>query len=260
MRALRWTRMLGHALAATAILKFVFPRADPARRRELVRRWSAQLVRIMGVTVRTAGPVPPAAEIGAMIAANHVSWLDIFVISSVRSTRFIAKSEIRDWPLAGAIAERAGTIFIRREKRRDTARINELVHEALLRGDCVGLFPEGTTTDGDTLLRFHSSLFEPAVANEAHVHPCAVRYENPDGTLCRRMAFVGELSFMQSLGLAIRQRGVVARVSFAPTIETAGRHRRDVAAAAHASVASLLGLPPPGTAPSAPSGPPAGAR
>src|SRR4051794_29123728 len=244
MRGLRWARMLLHAFAAALILRFVFPRSDAARRRELIGWWSAKLVRVMGLEVRVAGEPPAATESGAMIAANHVSWLDIFVISSVRPTRFIAKSEIRDWPIAGWIAERAGTIFIRRERRRDTARINERVHAALQEGDCVGLFPEGTTTEGDDLLDFHSSLFEPAVANEAHVHPCALRYERPDGSLARAMAFVGEISFMQSLGLAIRQRGIVARVSFAPAIATAGLKRREVALGAEAAVATLLGLPP----------------
>jgi len=179
-----------------------------------------------------------------MIAANHVSWLDIFAVQSVRPTRFVAKSEIRDWPLAGWIAERAGTLFIRRGIRRDTARINTLVHSALEQGDCVGIFPEGTTTEGDVLLKFHSSLFEPAVANRAHLHACAIRYEHADGTLCRAFAYVGELSFMQSLGLVIRQRGVIARMRFGEMIAAEDRARRELAAIARAQVASLLGLDP----------------
>ena len=255
MRALRWARMLAHAISAVLILRFVFPRADGAQRRRHVQRWAAKLVRIMGLHVQVRGAPPAVGERGAMIAANHVSWLDIFVVQGVYPARFIAKSEIRDWPLAGWIAERAGTIFIRRERRRDTHRINERVHEALGAGDCVGLFPEGTTSEGDTLLRFHSSLFEPAVANEAQVHPCAIRYERPDGSVCRAMAFVGELSFMQSLGLAIRQRGVVAKVAFAPAIHTRGLDRREVTRRAEEAVASLLGLPPPGTGPRTPPGP-----
>ena len=259
MKALRWARMLAHAVAAALILRFVFPRSDAHRRRELVRWWSAKLLRIVGLEVRVHGEAPTDGAAAAMIAANHVSWLDIFVISSVRPTRFIAKSEIRDWPIAGWIVERAGTIFIRREKRRDTARINDRVHAALVEGDCVGLFPEGTTTEGDTLLKFHSSLFEPAVANAANVHPCGVRYERPDGALCRQVAFVGELSFMQSLGLVIRQHGVVAHVGFARAIDTRGLDRRQVTRAVEESVASLLGLPPRDTAPSTPPGPPAAA-
>lgn len=249
--------MASHALAATLILKLVFPRVGAARHRALVGWWSAKLLRIVGVEVRVEGDPPARDEVGAMIAANHVSWLDIFAISSVRSTRFIAKSEIRDWPLAGWIAERAGTLFIRRERRRDTARINDLVHAALAEGDCVGLFPEGCTTEGDRLLAFHTSLFEPAVANRACVHPCALRYEYADGTHCRAIAYVGELSFMQSLGLVIRQRGVVARVRFAPGVPTEGGTRRTVAESAQAGVASLLGLVPEDRRPRTPPGPPA---
>ena len=252
--------MAMHLAAGAAILKAVFPRAGAARRRELVGWWSAKLLRIVGVTTNVEGAPPEEGSRGAMIAANHVSWIDIFAVSSVRSTRFIAKSEIRDWPVAGWVVERAGTIFIRRDRRRDTARINEVVHEALAEGDRVGLFPEGTTTDGDVLLKFHSSLFEPAVANGAHVIPCALRYEHADGSLCRAMAYVGELSFMQSLSLVIRQKNVRARIAFAAPIETAGRGRREVALAAQAAVATLLGLPVPGRPPRTPPGPPAAPR
>jgi 1-acyl-sn-glycerol-3-phosphate acyltransferase len=252
--------MLSHAITAALILRFIFPRVDAAHRRRHVQRWAARLVAIMGLEVRVSGTPPAAHERPGLIAANHISWLDIFVIQGVSPARFIAKSEVRDWPLAGWIAERAGTIFIRRERRRDTARINELVHAALAAGDSVGLFPEGTTSEGDTLLKFHSSLFEPAVANEAQVHPCGVRYERPDGSPCRAMAYVGELSFMQSLGLAIRQRGVVARVAFAPAIDTRGLDRREATRRAEAAVASLLGLPPRDTAPRTPPDPPAAPR
>ena len=247
-------------MAALAILRLVFPRASADRRRALVGWWAAKLLRIVGLTVRIEGAPPLADETGAMIAANHVSWLDIFALQSVRPTRFVAKSEVRDWPIAGWIAERAGTLFIRRGLRRDVGRINEIVRRALQGGDCVGIFPEGTTTEGDELAKFHSSLFEPAVANRARVHPCAIRYEHADGSLCRAVAYVGEISFMQSLGLAIRQRGVVARLSFGEPLEAAGLPRRELAADCRASVASLLGLECPGTTPRTGAGPPAAPR
>ena len=233
-----------HAVVAALILRLVFPRASAERRRALVAWWAGKLLRIVGIAVEVEGEPPAASELGAMIAANHVSWLDIFALQAVRSTRFVAKSEVRDWPAAGWIAERAGTLFIRRGLRREAARTNEHVHAALAAGDCVGIFPEGTTTEGDTLLRFHASLFEPAVTNSAHVHPCAIRYQHADGSLCRAVAYVGDLSFMQSLGLTLRQRGVIARIRFAPVVETAGLSRRDVARLSRERIANLLGLPP----------------
>ena len=201
LRFVRWTRLFAHVISALLILRLVFPRVARERRRALHGWWSRRLVRILGLEMRVDGPIPGAAETGAMIAANHVSWLDVFLVSSVKPTRFIAKSEVRDWPVAGWIAERAGTLFVRRARRRDTARINEIVKAALAEGDCVGLFPEGTTTLGDRLLKFHSSLFEPAVANAAHVHPLAIRYEHADGSICRAAAY-DDLSFMQSLARA----------------------------------------------------------
>jgi 1-acyl-sn-glycerol-3-phosphate acyltransferase len=246
--------MLGHAAIAACLVRLVYPRISPDRRRAALRWWSAKLLRILDVRARVEGPVPPAHERGAMIAANHVSWLDIFLISSVRPTRFIAKGEIRAWPIAGWIADRAGTLFVRREQWRDTARINEKVRAALASGDCVGLFPEGFTTEGDTLLKFHSALFEPAVANEAHVHPAAIRYEHPDGTLAREISFMGERTFIESLQLIIGQRTVTARLAFGPPIETRGAGRRDVTRGAEQAIASLLGLAPAGRGPGTASG------
>jgi 1-acyl-sn-glycerol-3-phosphate acyltransferase len=253
LRFVRWVRILAHASTAFLIVRLVFPRVARARQRRLHCWWSRKLIGILGLKTRVEGSAPP--EIGAIVAANHVSLLDVFLVSSVRPTRFIAKSEIRDWPVAGWIAERAGTLFVKRARRHDTARINELVHGALAQGDCVGLFPEGTTTMGDTLLKFHTSLFEPAVANEARVHPVAIRYEHADGSLCRAMAY-DDLTFMQSVGLIVRQRGVIARMLFAEAIDARGLTRRELAHAASERIASLLGLPPPGSAPRTLSDPP----
>src|SRR5258706_501878 len=229
LRFVRWTRLLAHLWAALFILRFVFPRASRARRRVLHGWWSRKLVRVLGLDARIEGPLPAAGAIGAMVAANHVSWLDVFLVSGVWPTRFIAKSEVRDWPVAGWIAERAGTLCVRRGRRHDTGRINDMVHTALPQGDCVGLFPEATTTMGDRLLKFHSSLFEPVVANDANVHPVAIRYEHADGSLCRAMAF-DDLSFMQSLSLIARQRRIIARVTFGEPIEAKGLTRSRVIA------------------------------
>jgi len=251
--------MAAHAARGALILRFVYPRTPPSRHAELMRDWSRKLLRILAVETLVEGPVPQW-DGPVMIVANHVSWLDIFVVASVRGTRFVAKREIRDWPVAGWIAERAGTLFIRRARRHDTARINDQVHAAFAEGACVGLFPEGTTTEGEQLLRFHSSLFEPAVANAAVVHPAAIRYAHADGSACRAMAYVGEISFMQSLGLVIRQRGVVAHLAFAPPLPAGGHDRRGLARLAHERVASLLGLQSPGSAPGTAHDPPGAPR
>jgi 1-acyl-sn-glycerol-3-phosphate acyltransferase len=258
-RAWRWAKLLAHVALALALLRLVFPASSRDRRRRFYGWWSGRLLRALNIVPIIEGEVPPEAA-RVVFVPNHVSWIDIFFISSIHPTRFIAKSEIREWPVAGWIAESVGTIFIHRARRHDTGRINAVVHSALENGDCVGLFPEGTTTDGDRLLKFHSSLFEPAVANSARVHPVAIRYEETDGTLCRSAAYVGELTFAQSMGLVIRKRRIIARIRFAAPIEAGGLTRRELAAATEASVASLLGLPRPGTKPGTAAGPPAEPR
>jgi 1-acyl-sn-glycerol-3-phosphate acyltransferase len=253
-------RFFLHLAAAMVILRFIYPRAGVSRRREITAWWSRRMLDILAIRLHCEGDIPRVDGTGALIAANHVSWVDIFAISAARPTRFVAKSEIRDWPIAGWIVERAGTIFVHRARRHDTGRINALVHEAIGNGDCIGLFPEGTTTEGDRLLRFHSSLFEPAVANGARVFPVALRYEHPDGSHLRAAAYVGELSFVQSLALVIRTPSTRARVSFAPPIDTKGLTRREVAAQAESRVATLLGFAGPRSGPGTPAGPPAAPR
>jgi 1-acyl-sn-glycerol-3-phosphate acyltransferase len=239
----------------------VFPGAQPRTRRRLARWWARELMRILGVRVRVTGKPPPAHGEAAMIAANHVSWVDIFAVMSVRPARFIAKSEIRAWPAAGWIAERAGTLFVQRARRHDAGRIKTRVHELLAQGDCVGLFPEGTTTEGDRLLAFHTSLFEPAIANAATIHPAAIRYAYADGTPCAAFAYVGETTFLQSVARVIRARGAVAHVDFAdPIAPRGGLDRREAARLAHERVASLLGLDRPGSPPGRAHGPRAAAR
>jgi 1-acyl-sn-glycerol-3-phosphate acyltransferase len=246
-------------LVAMVLLRFFVPAVSQERRRRYYGWWSGRLLRALNIVPIVEGEVPPEAA-SVVFVPNHISWIDVFFISSIHPTRFIAKSEIREWPVAGWIAASVGTIFIHRARRHDTHRINAIVHGALEEGDCVGLFPEGTTTDGDRLLRFHSSLFEPAVANSARVHPVAIRYEEPDGTLCRAAAYVGELTFAQSMGLVIRKPRIIARIRFAAPIEAVGRTRRELATETAAAIASLLGLPQPGTGPGKASDPPGAPR
>jgi 1-acyl-sn-glycerol-3-phosphate acyltransferase len=189
-----------HMLAAAAILRIVFPGASPARRRALVGWWSAKLLRIVGVATRVEGEPPGESEAGTMIAANHVSWLDIFAISGVRPTRFIAKSEIRDWPLAGWIVERAGTIFIRRERRRDYR-----AHQRPGARRARAGRPRGpssptaapTTEGGPVCSSIHTSLFEPAISNRATTCTRAPSVTSTPTARCGRAiaSTVGELSF-----------------------------------------------------------------
>ena len=245
VRAFRWLRLLTHVAVGLMSVGIVFRRVLPASRAALTKWWAAKLLRILNIVLLVHGDRPSTDARNVIIAANHVSWVDIFVISAAHPARFVAKSEIRDWPIAGWLCDKAGTIFIRRARRRDTAKINEIMHDVLAEGATIGLFPEGSTSRGDKLMKFHTALFEPAVVNSAMLSPAAIRYRNCDGTCNDAVAFIGELSFAESVGLIIRQKSMIAEITFARPIAANGLSRRELALKAESAIASLLGVAPP---------------
>ena len=167
IRVLRWFRLITHVGVALIAVGALYPRVSARRRSLITGWWARKLLRILNVLVSVHGFQPDAEAKNLIVTSNHISWLDIFVINATQPSRFVAKSEIRDWPIAGWLCEKAGTIFIRRTRRSDTAKINETMRAVLAEGATISFFPEGTTTAGDKLLKFHTSLFEPAVANDA---------------------------------------------------------------------------------------------
>lgn len=245
VRALRWTRMLLHIVQGLMTAGLVFPHVAPRTRAAITQAWSAKMLRILNVVLSTRGARPNEDAKQLIVVSNHISWLDIFVINSAQPSRFIAKSEIRDWPIAGWLCERSGTLFVRRSKRSDTTRINSEIHDALALGDTVAIFPEGTTTRGDRLLKFHTSLFEPAVVNQAKVAPTAIRYRQTNGETAECAAFVGETTFTESISAIIAQRKMIAEITFAPTIDAAAMTRRDVALQSENAIAAILDVPVP---------------
>jgi len=238
-----FTRLLVHLAVGLCTCAFIFPLTDVAGRERRIRRWSARLLAICGVTVRTAhvkrdGDAEHLPH--ALIVANHVSWLDIFVINSVQPCRFVAKSDIRSWPLIGWLCEQAGTIFIARGRQRDVRRIYEGLVSSLLAGERVAFFPEGTTAPQGTILPFHANLFEAAIEAQVPAQPCALRYLDDAGRPHVAADFVGEMTFAQSIAAILRSGGMTAELNLLPPIGTHGAHRREVAAMARQAIASAL--------------------
>jgi 1-acyl-sn-glycerol-3-phosphate acyltransferase len=244
-RGLRYVRLGLHIAWGLLIAGVVFPRVGEATRARITQRWSAALLRVLNIRLSVHGATPALAARNVIVAANHVSWLDIFVINAAHPSLFVAKSEIRDWPVAGWLCEKAGTIFVRRAKRSDTARTNDEIHDALARGATIGLFPEGTTTPGDRLLKFHTSLFEPAVANKTSVSPAAIRYLHPGGERCKEASYHGDIGFSDSIRQIIRHKIIIAEVTFAPAIDASATVRRELALQAEAAIAAILDVPLP---------------
>jgi 1-acyl-sn-glycerol-3-phosphate acyltransferase len=239
----RLARMLLHVFKGMAICAVVFPFLGAARRNGHIRRWSRQLLAICNVTVeQAAGSAPVLAH--AMVVANHVSWLDIFVVHSLYPSHFVAKAEIRSWPLAGWLAEKAGTVFIARGNRRDLRHIFKGLVSSLQKGERVAFFPEGTTAAQGSLLPFHANLFEAAIDAQAPVQPFALTYAGPDGKAHPSVDFIGDTSFAASIMLILNGPPVRARLAVLPPLDSAGAHRRELAEAAHKAIAAALGVPP----------------
>jgi 1-acyl-sn-glycerol-3-phosphate acyltransferase len=217
----------------------VFPWAGARRRERLVRDWSRRLLGLCRVTVE---PAPGAEALAhAMIVANHVSWLDIFVINSLYPCRFVAKAEIRRWPVLGWLVACAGTVFISRGNRRNLRHIFEGLVGVLEQGERVAFFPEGTTAKQGELLPFHANLFEAAIDAKVAVQPYALEYLDDRGRHHPAVEYVDSTTFVDSLLMILGGGPVRARLACLAPIDAAGAHRRDLARAAQQAVAHALG-------------------
>jgi len=245
VRFYRLIRLLVHLFYGCYRVGVLFPFFSWKQRVVAIKRWSRQLLRILGLKVTVQGSLP-SGRTPTLIVSNHVSWLDIWVLDSVVPVRFVAKSDIRRWPLIGFLVSGAGTIFIERRRRHDTAHTNRAIVQALTRGEQVGMFPEGTTTDGTEIKPFHASLFQPALGAGARVVVVALRYVNRDGGINLDAAYAGERSLWESVWLILAHRTLHAEVIFAGTIDITGKTRRDIARAAESVTADALQLPRPG--------------
>jgi 1-acyl-sn-glycerol-3-phosphate acyltransferase len=257
-RILRATRLLLHIVSGL-IQSAIYPHVDQQWQRRMAKNWSARLLSILSIRLCYQG-TPPALETSrAMLAANHVSWLDVYSLQTVCPARFVAKAEIRGWPLLGWLSRNAGTLFIERSKRSDTARINKHISEALASGDRVAVFPEGTTGDGKALMHFHASLLQPAVNVEAMLYPVAIRYTNMAGEISTAAPYVN-ISMIESLRRILREPWINVELIFGTPIDSNGKNRRELARWVEHAIANALLLPVPHKTPGTPSGHPSGSQ
>ena len=193
----------------------VYPVLGLSARSSLNYAWSRMLMAICGVKVRVLGQPLMVGE--ALWVANHVSWIDIFILSSVRCVAFIAKRDIREWPVIGWLVEKAGTVFIDRTQRNSVRHVGEQMQAMFRRGQVVGLFAEGTTTTGFDVLPFHASLFEPPLRAQVLIQPIALRFYHR-GQRSDRVAFVGEQSLAGNLSVLLASAGTCVEVEFLPPL------------------------------------------
>jgi len=219
-------------------IRVIFPRLTSAQREVRVQAWAQRLLHLWGIAVVVRGTPPANGPL--LLVANHISWLDIVVIHATRHCRFVSKSDVKHWPVVGALARACNTLFIERESRRDAMRVVHYMAEALRAGDIVAVFPEGTTSDGVTLLPFHANLLQAAIATDAPVLPVALQFtDQASGALSLAPCYIGDDTLFGSVWRTLTTPGIAAVVSYGLPEHAAGRDRRTWAHDLQATIEAL---------------------
>ncbi len=225
--AWRLLRVVVHLLRGLAIVLFRFGGLDAAQRHQRIGSWSTGLLHVLGIGIAVEGQVHAG---GVLLAANHISWLDITALHAVvPHARFVSKSDIQSWPLLARLADAADTLYLQRERKRDALRVVHLVAQALGNGQTVAVFPEGTTSDGHALLPFHANLFQAAIATSTPVQPVALRFSDARERISPATEYIGTTTLVASLWRVACAEGLVAHVALLPARHSAQADRRALA-------------------------------
>ena len=245
-RGIRLLFLLILLIAGIVAALCLLPLCTHVNRLKLKALWSKGLLKVVGVTVDAdLRHVLP----GSLLVANHISWIDIFVINAVLPAAFVSKEEVRHWPVIGWLAAKNDTIFLRRGSRGHARLINQEIAKVLEQGRHVAVFPEGSTSDGCSLLHFHAALIQPALVAGRPVQPLALSYWHPDGQRSLAPRYDGDISLWECTRSLISQQTTLARLISSPALGLNGEDRRVVAAAAREAISAGAGLPRVSTAP-----------
>lgn len=236
--AWRLGRVLLHLVAGLGTIFFRFPRLSQAQKEMRVQAWSLQMLVCLGIRLIVKGA--PARQGPVLLVANHISWLDISALHAARYCRFVSKSDVKDWPVIGRLADGVGTLFIERRSRRDARRIVHDMAASLAAGDVLAVFPEGTTGDGVRLLPFHGNLLQAAITANAAVQAVALSFVDENtGQNSLAPCYMGDETLLASVWRTLATPGIAVHVHFGEIQAPEGRDRRAWAADLHAAIAKL---------------------
>jgi len=213
-----------------AIFNYFFTAAfAPEKSKRLARaawlhRAARRHLKIFSYSADVAGPVPQSG----LLVSNHLSYFDVLAIAAITPAVFVAKSEIRGWPLFGWLASLAGTVFVERGRRAHVGAVNREIESALAAGALVVVFPEGTSTNGGEVLPFRSSLLEPVTTGTNSISIGCIRYELDGGDARNEVCFWGDHTFFPHVMNLLGKRRVRATVRFG-TFQRATDDRKELA-------------------------------
>lgn len=218
------------------LVHVVFRRSDAVStaRALWLQQACRRILRVFNMSLRTTGPIPARG----LLVSNHLSYLDILLLGATAPATFVAKREVRSWPVFGWFARLAGTVFVRRERRGDAARATAEIKETLDKGGLVVLFPEGTSSDGETVLPFKSALLEPAAQKNQPLSVGFIRYSLEDGSVADEVCYWRDMTLVPHLINLLGKRGISAHVSFTQIQEGCG-DRKELARQLHSEVVRL---------------------
>lgn len=210
--------------------------ADPIASANWLQRWSRNTLRCIGVRYDHRGEPPK----NGLLVCSHLGYIDIPVIASIAPLVFVSKAEVAHWPFLGSLARCGGTLFLRREERSHVAQIAESFRPIVESGTVIGVFAEGTSSGGDSVLPFRPSLLEPPAANGWPVTPAWIQYqlEPGDGSIAEDIAYWRDMTFAPHFLNLLARRRIRARIHYgAPIVGL--RDRKQLAQRLHAAVTAL---------------------
>jgi lyso-ornithine lipid O-acyltransferase len=222
------------------IINYFFTAAiAPKEKQRLARaawlsRSSRRHLKIFGYSAKISGDVPRSG----LLISNHLSYLDILAISAVTPAVFVSKADVRSWPLFGWFATISGTVFVERERRTHVGEVNQEIENALAAGALVVVFPEGTSSNGETILPFRTALLEPAARGREEISVGWIHYELNDGDARHEVCYWGDHAFFPHLLNMLGKKSINATIRFGKFQRTTD-DRKELAKQLHAAVSEL---------------------
>lgn len=239
--AWRMLRIGGLILSGYLQVRYRFPSLGADAQAQHAQRWAGQVLRVLRIESQRVGSPADGVGAGLLLVANHVSWLDVVVLlHACPHARFVAKSDVRRWPLVGALVAQAGSLFIDRSKRHAVVQALDDMAGRLRAGATLVVFPEGTTSDGRQVLPFHASLLQAAQRAGSAVQPVALRYRERGHAVSLRVPYIGDDSFIGNLWRLCAAEGVTAHLQWLPALDAASQDRRALAGALRSAIAATL--------------------
>jgi 1-acyl-sn-glycerol-3-phosphate acyltransferase len=205
-------------------------------RADWCHHWARSYLRLLNVEVTSRGQSPASG----LLTCNHLSYLDIVVLGGSHPQVFLSKAEVRNWPIIGALTRCAGTLFIRRERKSEVAELQSAFSAVVTQGVPLTIFPEGTSSDGSSVLPFFSSLLEPAAQANWPVTPAWIGYhlDEGQGSVADDICYWRDMTFGPHFLKLLSKKKIHATIVFGEPIER-GLNRKQMAAVLHKEVTAL---------------------